>query len=79
LYDLEESLIASYYNAYNAEGKVVGYIITSKDKGLPPVLQFGENEISDEFLNLVKEGNKVYYFGGFNYLFGKNAKEVINA
>lgn len=76
IYDINDNIIGSYYEAYS-QNEVIGYVITSNDKGLPPVLQFGDKYISEDFIENVNSGKKPYYFGGISYLYGNNIGEVV--
>lgn len=76
IYDLFDNVVGYYYNVLGDNDNPIGYILVSADKGLPPVLQFGDNVISEDFSESLSEGKRFYYLGVFNYHFGENAIEV---
>lgn len=75
LYDLNDQVIGYYFSVQqNNEG--LGYVLVSSSKDLPPILQFGDRGINYNVDQNIKNGNRFYYLGAFQYQFGKNSNEV---
>lgn len=75
LYGLEDEVLGYYFDVID-NGQAVGYVLASADKGLPPILQYGEGQFAEEGISTMRHDTKFYYLGGLRYSISENAENV---